>query len=173
MDARTMTPKQDRFVAEYLANGLNATQAAVAAGYSDKTAQQQGSRLLLNTEVAAAVAGKTNQMMDKLEITADMVLQEIGKLAFFDPGKLFNSDGSMKQISEIDDRSRASLAGFDVCELFEGSGDQKHAYGLLKKVKFVDKTRNLEMLGRYFKMFTGDKDDDLEVERISTIIMDV
>jgi len=110
--------------------------------------------------------------MQKLEITADMVLQEIGKLAFFDPGKLFNSDGSMKQISEIDDRSRASLAGFDVCELFDGTGDQKHAYGLLKNVKLIDKTRNLEMLGRYFKMFSGDK-DDVEIERITTIIMDV
>jgi phage terminase small subunit len=78
----------------------------------------------------------------------------------------------MKQISEIDDRSRASLAGFDVCELFEGSGDDKHAFGLLKKVKLVDKNRNLEMLGRYFKMFSGDK-DDLEVERITTIIVDL
>jgi phage terminase small subunit len=167
-----MTPKQDRFVAEYLANGLNATQAAVAAGYSEKTAQQQGSRLLLNGDVAAAVSGKTTLLMEKLEITADMVLQEIGKLAFFDPRKLFNADGSMKLISEIDDRSAASLAGFDVCELFEGTGDQKHAYGLLKKVKLVDKTRNLEMLGRYFKMFTGDK-EDLDVERITTLIMDV
>jgi phage terminase small subunit len=167
-----MTPKQDRFVAEYLANGLNATQAAIAAGYSEKTAQQQGSRLLLNGEVAAAVAGKTNLMLEKLEITADMVLQEIGKLAFFDPGKLFNPDGSMKLISEIDERSRASLAGFDACELFEGTGEQKHAYGLLKKVKLVDKTRNLEMLGRYFKMFTGDK-EDLQVERITTIIVDL
>lgn len=168
-----MTPKQDRFVAEYLANGLNATQAAIAAGYSEKTAQQQGSRLLLNPDVAAAVSGKTTQLMDRLEITAEMVLQEIGKLAFFDPGKLFNSDGSMKQISEIDDRSRVCLAGFDVCELFEGTGDDKHAFGLLKKVKYVDKTRNLEMLGRYFKLFSGDKDDGPDVERITTLIMDL
>src|SRR5271154_1633474 len=161
-----MTPKQDRFVAEYLANGLNAPNAAIAAGYSERTARQQGSRMLSNPEVAAAVSGKTTQLMGRLEITADMVLQEIGKLAFFDPGKLFNADGSMKQISEIDDRSRASLAGFDVCELFEGSGDEKHAFGLLKKVKFVDKTRNLEILGRYFKMFNGDR-DDLEIEKVT------
>jgi phage terminase small subunit len=54
-----MTPKQTRFVAEYLANGLNVTNAAIAAGYSDKTARQQGSRMLSNPEVAAAVSGKT------------------------------------------------------------------------------------------------------------------
>jgi hypothetical protein len=44
--------------------------------------------------------------------------------------------------------------------------------GLLKKVKLVDKTRNLEMLGRYFKMFNGDK-DDLEIEKVTTIIVDL
>jgi phage terminase small subunit len=168
-----MTPKQDRFVAEYLANGLNATQAAVAAGYSEKTAQQQGSRLLLNAEVAAAVGGKTAQLMDKLEITADMVLQEIGKLAFFDPIHLLNSDGSVKQIHEIEARHRVSIAGFEVCELFEGSGEQKHAFGLMKKVKLVDKTRNLDMLCRYFKMYKEDKDDGPDVEKITSIIMDL
>jgi phage terminase small subunit len=168
-----MTPKQDRFVAEYLANGLNATQAAVAAGYSERTAQQQGSRLLLNAEVAAAVGGKTAQLMDKLEITADMVLQEIGKLAFFDPIHLLNSDGSVKQIHEIESRHRVSIAGFEVCELFEGSGEQKHAFGLMKKVKLVDKTRNLDMLCRYFKMYKEDKDDGPDVEKITSIIMDL
>jgi phage terminase small subunit len=167
-----MTPKQDRFRAEYLANGLNATKAAIAAGYSEKTARQQGSRMLSNPEVSAAVSGKTTQLMEKLEITADMVLQEIGKLAFFDPIHLLNPDGSVKQIHEIDARHRVSIAGFEVCELFEGSGDQKHAYGLLKKVKLADKSKNLEMLGRYFKMFNGDK-DDLEIEKVTTIIMDL
>jgi phage terminase small subunit len=168
-----MTLKQDRFVAEYLANGLNATQAAVAAGYSERTAQQQGSRLLLNAEVAAAVSGKTAQLMDKLEITADMVLQEIGKLAFFDPIHLLDSDGSVKQIHEIEARHRVSIAGFEVCELFEGSGEQKHAFGLMKKVKLVDKTRNLDMLCRYFKMYKEDKDDGPDVEKITSIIMDL
>ena len=168
----TMTPKQERFVAEYLANGLNATKAAISAGYSEKTAQVQGSRLLSNVMVAAAVEGKTNQLMGKLEVTSELVVQEIAKLAFFDPRKLFNDDGSMKLISEIDDHSAAALAGFDVCELFDGTGDQKHAYGLLKKVKLADKSRNLEMLGRYFKLFTGDK-DDLDVERITTILVDL
>jgi phage terminase small subunit len=167
-----MTPKQTRFVAEYLANGLNATRAAISAGYSEKTADTQGARLLVNVKVAQAIEAKTNRILGRLEVTADMVVQEIAKLAFFDPRKLFHDDGSMKLISEIDDHSAAALAGFDVCELFDGTGDQKHAYGLLKKVKLADKSRNLEMLGRYFKLFTGDK-DDLAVERITTIIVDL
>ena len=101
-----------------------------------------------------------------------MVLQEIGKLALFDPIHLFNADGSLKMISEIDARHRVSLAGVEVCELFDGTGEQKHAYGLLKKVKLADKSRNLEMLGRYFKLFSADR-EDLEVERITKIIVDL
>jgi hypothetical protein len=81
-------------------------------------------------------------------------------------------DGSVRQIHEIDARHRVSIAGFEACELFEGSGDQKHAYGLLKKVKLTDKSRNLEMLGRYFKLFSPDR-EDLEVDRITTIIVDL
>jgi phage terminase small subunit len=168
-----MTPKQTRFVAEYLANGLNATKAAISAGYSKKTANEQGSRLLANVSVSAVIKSKTGEMMERLEITADMVLQEIGKLAFFDPIHLLNSDGSVKQIHEIDARHRVSIAGFEVCELFEGSGDQKHAYGLLKKVKLADKSKNLDMLARYFKLYKEDKDDDLEVNKITGIIMDL
>ena len=44
-------------------------------------------------------------------------------MAFFDPCKLFNSDGSLKLITEIDDQSAASIAGFEVCKLFDGTGD--------------------------------------------------
>jgi phage terminase small subunit len=168
-----MTPKQTRFVAEYLANGLNATQAAISAGYSEKTANEQGSRLLANVSVSAAIKVRTKEIMQRLEVTADLVVQEIAKMAFFDPRKLFNSDGSLKLISEIDDHSAASIAGLEVCELFDGTGDQKHAYGLLKKVKLADKSRNLEMLGRYFKLFTGDREDPDDANRITTLIIDI
>jgi hypothetical protein len=47
-----------------------------------------------------------------------------------------------------------AVAGLEVIELFEGSGDQKHAYGLCKKIKLADKGQNLERLGRHLKLFT-------------------
>ena len=166
-----MTPKQENFVAQYLANGLNATKAAIAAGYSKRTAQEQGSRLLSNVMVSAEIAGRTRDRMERLEVTADLVVQEIAKMAFFDPRKLFNGDGSLKLITEIDDQSAASIAGFEVCELFDGTGDQKHAYGLLKKVKLADKSKNLEMLGRYLKLFSADREDPANA--ITTIIVDL
>lgn len=72
----TLTPKQQRFVAEYLID-LNATQAAIRAGYSVRTAKQQGSRLLTNVDIASAVAGKQAKVGDRLEITAEKVLRDL------------------------------------------------------------------------------------------------
>ncbi len=148
-----MTEKQALFVAEYLTD-LNATRAAIAAGYSKKTAYSQGQRLLKNVEMQKTLAEKQGARLHRLEITADRVLQELAKLAFYDPGDLLESDGSMKQIRDIDPITRMAVAGLEVTELFEGTGDQRHAYGLCKKIKLVDKGINLERLGKHLKLFT-------------------
>lgn len=71
-----MTPKQARFVKEYLID-LNATQAAIRAGYSEHTAQQQGSRLLLNAVIGRAIAGAQGLRAGRLEITAEKVLRDL------------------------------------------------------------------------------------------------
>ena len=92
--------------------------------------------------------------MEKLDITAERVIAELAKLAFFDPRSFFNADGSAKQVTELDDDTAMALAGMEVCELFEGNGEQKHAYGLSKKFKLADKLRALELLGKYLKLFT-------------------
>lgn len=159
----SLTPKQEQFVAEYLID-LNATKAAERAGYSVKTANEQGARLLANVSVKAAIQEAMNRRAGKLEITAERVLAELARLAFFDPRKLFNADGSPKQIHDLDDDTAAAVAGLEVNELFEGQGEQKHIYGLVKKIKIADKGAALERLGRHLKLFTdrvevsGDED---------------
>jgi phage terminase small subunit len=140
------------FVAEYLID-LNATRAAIAAGYSPKTAGQQGSRLLKNVKVFAEIAGKTKERIARLEITADNVLQELARLAFFDPRKFFKPDGSAIPIAELDDDTAMALADFEMIEQFEGSGDNRKHVGYLKKFKIADKGQNLERLGRILGMF--------------------
>ncbi len=79
----SLTPKQERFVAEYLID-LNATQAAIRAGYSEKTAQQQGSRLLLNVKVQEAITKGREKTAAKLEITKERIVDELAKIAFAD-----------------------------------------------------------------------------------------
>lgn len=76
MASRGLNPKQQRFVAEYLKD-LNATQAAIRAGYSERTANEQGSRLLANVSVREAVERGQGKIADKLELTAERVLQDL------------------------------------------------------------------------------------------------
>ena len=147
------TPRQMRFVLEYCVS-LNSTSAAIAAGYSEKSAMAQGCQLMKNPKVAAEIAKRMGKVYGKLEINAEKVLNEIARLAFFDPRKLFESDGGPKQLHELDDDTAMAVAGFEFIELFEGTGDQKHAYGLLKKYKLTDKRASLELLGKYLKLFT-------------------
>jgi phage terminase small subunit len=142
--------KQRVFVAQYLANGFNATRAAIAAGYAKANADTQGSRLLANPKVAAILARRTQEKLKKIDITADMVLQEIAKLAFLDPRKLFTGDGQLIPITQLDDHTAASIAGLEITEMYE----DHEAVGRLKKIKIADKARSLEMLGRYLKLFT-------------------
>ena len=81
--ASTLRDKHARFVAEYLVD-LNATQAAIRAGYSAKTAEQQGYRLLRNVQIAAAVAEGHRKRLNRLDITAERVLNEVARIAFSD-----------------------------------------------------------------------------------------
>ncbi len=73
-----LTPKQACFVEEYLVD-LNATQAAIRAGYSEKTADQQGSRLLANVKVAAAITKAQAKRSERTEIDQDFVLNGLTK----------------------------------------------------------------------------------------------
>lgn len=150
-----LTPKQLAFVAEYLID-LNATQAAIRAGYSAKTAQEQGSRLLSNVMVTKAIQAGMDKRAERLEITSDRVLNEIGKMAFFDPRKLLNEDGSPKPIHELDDDTAMAIAGIEMVT----KGNEVHGYADVLKIKLADKSKNLELLGRHLKLFT----DRIEVD---------
>jgi phage terminase small subunit len=152
--AKELTKKQKIFADEYLID-LNQTRAYIAAGYSEKGACQSASALLRNPNVAAYIAKKLGKRTEKLEISGEKVLAEIAKIAFLDPRKFFNPDGSPRDIADLDDDTAACVAGLEVVEMFDGSqGDQKHVTGLVKKIKLSDKLKALELYGRYHKLFT-------------------
>lgn len=118
-----LTPKQARFVAEYLIDS-NATQAAIRSGYSPKTAQKQGSRLLSNADVAAAVKAGQAKTAEKLEVTKEMIVDELRKIAFADlrkavawgPRQHKDLDGTVSNgvtlidSDELDDDTAAAVA---------------------------------------------------------------
>ena len=147
-----MNDKQKRFVAHYLKD-LNATKAAIAAGYSPKAAKEIGSRLLTNANVAEAIVEGQARLAAKLEITAERVARELARIAFLDPRKFFNDNGTAKRISELDDDTAAALGGVEVFEEYQGSGEKRELIGYTKRFKLADKGASLERLGRHLGMF--------------------
>lgn len=89
-----LNPKQAKFVKEYLID-LNAKQAAIRAGYSEKTAEVQGCRLLRNVQVKAAIGKASAKMAQKLEITHERIMEELALIGFSDLGDFveFGPDG--------------------------------------------------------------------------------
>ena len=144
-----LTPKQKRFVAEYLID-LNATAAARRAGYSAKTADRIGPELLGKTCVSEAIQQAIQEREKRTEITQDMVLRETAKLAFFDIRKMFDKNGKPLDISKLDDDTAAALVGLDVQDIADPDGDY---VGYVKKYKMADKIRALELLGKHTGAF--------------------
>lgn len=142
-----MTPKQARFVSEYLID-LNATAAAKRAGYSEKTAEKIGHQLLEKTRVAAAIAAAIKKREKKTEITADRVIKELADIAFLRSDDVFTIDGdhvSIKSTNEMSDAARRALAS---------ASQTVTAAGGTITVKLCDKIKALELLGRHLALFT-------------------
>ena len=87
-----MNARQQRFVTEYLVD-LNATQAAIRAGYSPKTAQQQGSRLLTNVVVKQAIAAQHARQLKAVEVRIEDVLRDVMAIAHTDLHTLTEQSG--------------------------------------------------------------------------------
>lgn len=107
-----------------------------------------------------------------MDISAERILQELARLAFIDPAKLFDEAGEIKPIHEMDEDSRRAIVGLAHEKLFEhfGKGQAKRV-GTISKLKLADKTRALELLGKYRKLFT----EKLEVtasEDLAALIME-
>ena len=172
------TPKQSAFVGEYLID-LNATQAAIRAGYSVKTAKEQATRLLSNVHVAAAIASAKFERSRRTNITADRVLQELARVAFFDIAKAFNPDGGLLP-SRPDGRGHAqsALVGIELSEIRDGDGV---VVGTLKKVKIADKLVALDQLARHLGLLNdkltlkGDAENPLLVllQRVQGTVLPV
>lgn len=154
-----LNAKQTKFVNEYLRD-LNASQAAIRAGYSKNTSRSIANKLMTNADIQAEISRKIDKRAARTEITADRVLLELSRLAFLDVRKAFNKDGSLKAIHELDDDTAAAVAGMDITEF--GSGDEQS--GVVKKIKLSDKKGALELVMRHLGMNTTPVNADLDSE---------
>ena len=152
-----LTPKQQMFVKEYLID-LNATQAAIRAGYSEKTAMQIGEQNLRKLDIAAAIELEMQKREQRTEITQDSVLKELAKIGFFDIRKLLDEHGNPIPLHMLDDQTAAAISGLDILEQWDGSGDDRVFVGFVKKYKIADKRAALVDIGKHLGMFIERKE---------------
>lgn len=165
-----LTPKQQRFVDEYLID-LNATQAAVRAGYSAKTAPQGAAQLLNNIKVAAAIAERREKLAEKAGVTVEKIVDEMRKLGFSDIRRAIKWNGHLVREQDNDDggdvlvikETRNNLVSLVDSEDLDddtaaavASISQNATGGIT--IKMHDKLAALTKLGDHLGMFK--KDDD-------------
>lgn len=153
-----MTAKQEKFCREYLLD-LNATQAAIRAGYSKKTAVEQGCRLLINVNISKRIQASQKKQQEKTEITLDKILKEYSKIAFFDITKNI-SDGKLKELAEWDADSAGAIAGLEVEEQVK----DKFVLQRTKKIKLCDKRAALDSLCKVLG-FNAPEKSEIKMDR--------
>ncbi len=158
-----LTKKQRLFVDEYLID-LNATQAAIRAGYSTRRAAEIGYQLLQRPEVAQAIQAAMAERSKRTEVEADYVIRRLREIDEMDVLDILEDDGSFRSIRDWPRAWRQFLSGIEIAELFEGRGDDRRIAGVLRKVKWPDKLRNLELLSRH--VGTESAALDLELKRL-------
>ena len=141
--AKKLTEKQKRFVEEYLID-LNATQAAIRAGYSPKTANEQGTQNLAKLSIQDAVAKAMAERSRRTGINQDRVLRELARIAFANARDVINmEDATLKEDACPDDT--AAIQSVKVKTFGED--------GVEREIRMGDKLKALEMLGRHLGMF--------------------
>ena len=142
-----MTKKQKRFVEEYLID-LNATQAAIRAGYSPDSARDIGCENLTKPNIKAAIDRAMAERSRRTGINQDRVIQEIAKLAFLNPVDVIDMDeATVRGEAHRDDT--ASIASVKVKNIPTDDGAITE-----REVKTYDKLKALELLGKHLGMFT-------------------
>lgn len=156
------------FVEALLSNEENITEAALAVGFSPKTAASQGSRLLKDVEVQRLLKERRAKLIEKLELTTERTLLEIARLAYVDPRKFFHKDGTPKEITELDDDTAAALAGMEVVEEWEGQGADRKVVGVTKKYKLADKNAALEKAMKHLGQYEKDNAQKHPLQELDT-----
>ncbi len=149
MNDKKLTAKQQKFIEEYLID-LNATQAAIRAGYSKRTAQQIGAENLSKPVIARAIEKAKKELSENTKMDAEFVRIRIGEMINADPCDIIDrKTGAYKSIFDWPIEWRRMLSAADVQELWEGRGKNCEKIGEIIKFKFIDKLRAIELLGKH------------------------
>lgn len=147
---KKLTDKQSMFIKQFLID-LNATQAAIRAGYSNRTARSQGQRLLTNVDISKAIDAGKRERLERVKVDADFVLYRLFDIVESDPCDIINEDGGFKSIHDWPLTWRRMLSAMDIKEIteYQGEAEGQVKIGELVKFRFPDKLKALETLGKH------------------------
>lgn len=145
-----LNAKQELFCREYLVD-LNATQAAKRAGYSEKTAYSIGQENLKKPEIQDRIAELKTERNERVEVNADYVLRRLVEIDEMDVLDILKDDGGLKMVHEWPKVWRTTLSGLDILTTVTNF-DETTMENILKKIKWPDKVKNLELLGKHISV---------------------
>lgn len=146
---KSLPKRHQTFVLKYICE-FKGKQSAIDAGFSKRTAAQQASRLLTKVNVQKAIAEQVEARMERTKIDADWVLRRLVNEADADLADLYDDDGNLKPAHEWPSPWRKGLvAGIEVEQLFEGSGEDRKQVGTVSKVRLSDRIKRIHMIGQH------------------------
>lgn len=160
-----MTNAQKRFCDEYLIdfNASRAYKAAYKSCKSDLTARTNASKLLTKTNIQKYISEKQKEIEEKTEITQKKIIQELAKIALFNIKDIYNENGTLKKVTELDDDTAKAISGVKILQKagpmkisLSKTNDEiplEHIPEQTVEFKTNDKTKALELLGKHLGMF--------------------
>ena len=155
-----MTKKQKLFVEEYLID-LNATQAAIRAGYSPSSARQIADENMSKHDIKNAIEKALAERSKRTGINADRIVTELAKIAFLNPSNVINFQNA-SVLETADEEDLACISSLKIKRSSSDTGDSVE-----REIKIYDKIKALELLGKHIGMFT----DKFNVESESKVMV--
>ncbi|MDH0967106.1 terminase small subunit [Klebsiella michiganensis] len=145
---KPLTAMQEAYAQEYVKCPENQTQAAINAGFSHKTAHVKASVMMRDERIQKRIAELMEERNKRLRVSADYVLLRLVEIDQMDVLDILNDDGSLKSIREWPKIWRTTLSGFDLSSTIMNM-DETSIETILKKIKWPDKVKNLELIGKH------------------------
>jgi len=152
-----LNPRQKAFVAQYLLD-RNATQAAIRAGYSQRSARQTGCDLLTVPAVAAQIAALEAEALHSAGLSLAQTLTTLRRCLVFDARKLYHDDGTPKALSELDDDTAACIEGIESRDEWGIRDGERVVTGRVHKYKIAGRIRAVELAMRHFGAFAKENE---------------
>ncbi len=146
---KPLTAMQEAYCQSYIKSPENQSQAAIDAGFSPNTAAVKASVMMRDERIQKRIAELMEERNKRNRVSADYVLMRLVEIDQMDVIDILNDDMSIKPVSDWPKVWRQYITGFELADMFEGRGDEKELIGILKKIKWPDKVKNLELIGKH------------------------